>query len=337
MESQLNYPEKMTVVGTGTFGEPLVQYLQDCLNTMKIDGIDKDPEKGNGAIDSEEAVVEKLEIEDPDVVVMAISAENQATEGVQMMKEWLGRQCDVSDVIKMVVQINSVQSGVRNALVETLSSEVVHEDKPVVVISLHPNHGAAAFENSADKVWILSGISVLGGVDEDKKDVRQWAGKLVRSAVSQMREVHGEKGKVQLVDLTGGYENGDLLMDGPEYHDYIAAYYQAIFHMVKLIPGMQSKQWYKDHFGDVRASDELSEEIVASNPYASELAVRFQQLAYGNYSVENILSVVWQLLDEGEEKIPDRLEVLKTVNVKKLQSLAEELAKYELLSQKALR
>ena len=320
--SDLNI-DSMAVVGTGTFGEPLRQFFSK--SVKDVEGFDKDPVKGDARVDSQEKVVEAVGTMDPDCVVMAITADQQETEGVKMVKEMLAKSKDAESDIKVVVQVNSVQSTVRDVMANTLSEDIVEGSRPVVLVSIHPNHPGGPLSSNQRKIWILTDVTVLGGDEKQRNKLKESVrNSLVeRSGDENLLKVDTEKANILVVDLTEGLEDGDNKLDGPKYHDYIAAYYQAVFHLVKLLPGAQESDWYKSNFAHVKASDDLSRSIVGSNPFMEDVRGRFEELLGGDFGRESVMRAVGVLLKEGERKIPEGLRILKTKNVQILEGLVQ--------------
>ena len=318
--------ETPTVIGLGTFGKPLSLYLERKLEPEQEDRprhLDKNPAldpEADGTVDN---VAARIIQDNPSHLIMAIGANEQATEGVEIIRRWLAETPADPDRIKIALQINSVQSTVRNAIREGIGGIV--PQSPVAVVSIHPYHGAVNFADpekqtpEKPKTWILTGIDVFNpdkGQTEDAENTSMIAYDYIDTLVARLRDV-------TLVDLSDGHKMEDgTELNGSEYHDYIAAYYQAVFHMVRLTPGIEQSEWYEQNFAHVKASPELSVAIIADNPYALIVAGRYNEYLGGDYTVENVLAVANRLILEGENCIASQHRALKTANVAKLQEIS---------------
>lgn len=318
-------PTVPTIIGLGTFGKPLSRYLERHLQPDESEypnHLDKERTRDREADGTLDNVAIRVIQDNPSHILLAITPDKQATEGVEIVKRWLSETPFDHGLLKIAIQINSVQSTVRQALKEGIS-EIVTQS-PVAVISLHPYHGIDNFADNEKgtpdkpKTWILTGIDIFNPDNNQTDqliDPSSAAFDYIDTLASRLKDI-------TLVDLTDGQklEDGQQL-NGSEYHDMIAAYYQAVFHMVRLTPNIEDSNWYKQNFAHVKASFELSTAIITDNPFALVVADRYKQLLGTDYSVEHVLKVANTIIKEGEQQIPHEHRTLKTANVAKLQKI----------------
>lgn len=314
-----NFPAiKTAVLGNkGKLGSQIERVFCDLSNREKVVAYDIKSTFG-GEYDPK-IITQAISQDNPALLLLAISANKQVDQGVPIVKEWIRM---TKSGRKIVVNLNSVQSVVKNAFAEALP-DVVDQYKPVVLISLHQNHRPEDFDDLDGKVWILSDVTIFGLSDEEADQIRPQIIERVKDFVAELPKKYENsnyEAEVTLVDLTAGYTSEDLTLDGPEYHDYIAAYYQALFHMVKLLPNVQETEWYKDFFNHVRATDDLSQSIIEQNPFAKEVEQKFHDLVNKNYSLLSITIAISLLLRDAELIIHEDLRILKTKNVHILDS-----------------
>jgi prephenate dehydrogenase len=319
MLENANSDKTTVVVGLGSFGQPLLKYLEQ---DFYVSGIDKDPKKDPEADGTLKNVTHRLISADPESIIMAITSENQATEGVSVLKDLIINTQSAPDAVKTIVQINAVQAPVRTALTEQLP-HVIKPNQPISLISLHPNHGPEYFnieKFNSPKYWILTNIDIIGDQDQDtKEELQRLSVDYIDRLVEKLNDHKHDH--IQLVDLTDGYEDEEVTMTGPEYHDYIAAYYQALFHVVRLTPGAADSNWFKDHFRNLKESVELSKLIIKSNPYAKNIMELFQKFMANSTDPQRMLTAAKNVLQHGQTKIPRKFDILKTPNLALLEQI----------------
>jgi len=325
-----------TVIGQGTFGKPLAQFIARQAKNQKVATLDIDPEKDSQTPSKEtreerlKSVSIRLIQQDPSIAILAITSGQQTTEGTMIVKNWLRGRENAPDSLKsqdmkIIVNINSVQAPVRNSLVSAIPDVI--QNTPVAIVSLHPYHGAQNFANpetgreEKPKLWILTNITVFNPDNNEDKNKE-----LMSEAYQSVYNMRTDMESVEILDLSDGHEINGEHLNGSEYHDYIAAYYQAVFHMVRLVPGMEESPWYRENFGHVMASRDLSLSIIKDNDWALIVIDRFKQLVGLNYGIDNVLKAVKTLMAEGEAHILPKHRQLKTANVKKLEALADKTA-----------
>jgi prephenate dehydrogenase len=311
----------IALLGMGKLGEWLFPRLKEAFesNVIALD-IDENKTKHPLEEQSPAGVVKVLKDKNPEVAVLAITAGNQTTEGVQMVNDWLQSS---SEGKKIVVNLNSVQSTVHEALKSTLGNiENLVQRDPIVLVSIHPYHRPSGFKEGVTYRWLLTDISVLGDESQKKEEIESGIKSQLSTFLKTLNTHEKDKNlSFELVDLTSGAQIDDQHLTGSELHDYIAASYQALFHMVKLIPNIQNTDWYKQNFVQVRASDDLSSSIVQGTSWAQHLQGTFLQRIGDNHDPDNILKVVQSLLLEADSNIPSQFHDLMTGNVRKLRDL----------------
>jgi len=260
---------------------------------------------------------------DADVVVLAISSNEQCVNSSRMAKEWLAAR-EHPEQVATLLNINSVQASVREALGHALEGQELKSS--VVIISLHHMHPPAGFQDLFGKNWVLTGIDVLGG-GEMMGALKEEARALVARMVEEFPKKYGGNpdARPNLLDLSERsmeVEQGEevLTLNGSQIHDWIAAVYQATFHMLKLVPGIQATEEYRKNFSTVVASDDLSRSIVEENPFARTLNEKILTQIGEDRSFANVVATLKKLITEEGRKfasIPGA-EAVMTANVKKL-------------------
>lgn len=311
-------PKHVAVLGLGVFGGPLLAYLQKVLHARGFDiHREKDPNVHHESEGRTDSMVSRVIRSEPDCVVLAVSPLHQQTHASLVVRSLLESP---KDTVRSIVQINSVQSVTRD-LLSNVFEEFRSRENPVVLISLHPNHGPAALTSDVEKIWILTDVTVVGGREDESENIKNCVKESLDFTVEKMREGHGENGKIRLIDLTAGCVIDGKFHEGPELHDFVAAYQQSVYHMVKIMPGVTGSDWFQEHFAHDLGTPELSLSIIHDNPFAKVLHQRFLRLTGGDSGLSSILKAASILLREGNEKIPETFKVLKTKNVKILENL----------------
>jgi len=261
---------------------------------------------------------------DADLILSAITAANQTTQLPKMLASYLA---SAPEKTRFIVNLNSVQASVRDAVVQELDNpEIVSPTKPTVLISLHQMHPPQDFRDLDEKIWVLTDITVLGVTDEtDKEILENQATQAVQGILATLPQCYGNNPEAQatLVDLRDGYKSEGMDLSGPEFHDYIAAYYQALFHMVRLLPGVDDSEWYQANFSHVGATHDLSEKIANAEPFAKPLNRKFLEMLGDKTDVPSLLAAVSSILQEAQTLLAnvENAGALKTRNVRILEDL----------------
>lgn len=294
----MNTPErKPNVVGVvgneGRFGKKAQSVLEQAFaasGLISIEGTD------TNSVNDPIRVAKEF-----NVLIMATPIEDTVTTDAGYVTELAN-----DGIERVYININSVQNSAREAMIEAAAAS----DIKVVIVNIHPYFGpASSLENAR---LVFCGVDVVGPAGEDTSEQEQgatenWRQLLESLAKTLSQAQHGPDAQpMKIVDLSSKSiaVDDDTTVTGARLHDYLAAYSQTPYHILRLRLqqqlGLVSELGLPDlDMAGEKSSMALARQVIEQNPFTAELVNLLpQDRAITKEDIVTFLQTVRQKLED---------------------------------------